>query len=283
MSAERGTLGIVTDSTCDLPADVVAHYGIHVVPAILVIEGQSLEDGVGISRQAFYERLPGLRVMPTTSAPSMGTFMKVYEKLFREGCERIMSIHVASPLSGIFNAARLAAETFGERIQVVDSGQLSLGLGFQVLAAAEAACQGLPVEAVLARIRRLQERIHVVAMLDTLEYVRRSGRVSWARAGLGALLSIKPFVGLKDGRVLRLGEARTRRKGLERLVEMLSELGPLERVAILHTHAENDARRILDSLDLSLRHAPWLVNVTTIIGAHLGPNALGFAAVAAER
>ncbi len=282
MNAVHPAIAIVTDSTADLPADIAAAHDIQVVPAILVMEGKSMEDGPGIARQTFYERLPILHVLPTTSAPSTGTFLRVYEKLFQQGFVQIISIHVASPLSGIFNAARLAAESFDDCVHVFDSGQLSLGLGFQVLAAAESAVKGLPLDSILAVMQAMQPRIHVVAMLDTLEYVRRSGRVSWARASIGALLSLKPFVGLKNGEVLRFGETRTRRKGIERLLDMLYAIGPLERLAILHTNAETEAQQILEGLTMALASAPMLVNVTTVIGAHLGPNALGFAAVAAE-
>jgi DegV family protein with EDD domain len=116
-------------------------------------------------------------------------------------------------------------------------------------------------------------------MLDTLEYVRRSGRVSWARAQLGNLLRVKPFLEVREGDVLRIGDARTRHKGIERLKQLLQDLGALERLAILHTNAEDDARQILDEIHPDLDTTPLVVNVTTVIGTHVGPNGLGFAAV----
>jgi fatty acid-binding protein DegV len=119
----------------------------------------------------------------------------------------------------------------------------------------------------------------VIAMLDTLEYVRRSGRVSWARARISGLLRIKAFLEVKEGTVFSLGEARTRQKGIERLMELIHKLGPMERLALLHTNAEGDARKILSDLNPQLSTEPLLVNVTTAIGTHVGPNGLGIAAV----
>jgi DegV family protein with EDD domain len=272
-------IAIVTDSTADIPHHLAEQHRIHIVPNILVINGQSVEDGKGFSRQEFYRQLPGMKNLPTTATASSGTYQALYEMLFQEGSDRILSIHASSRLSGIYNAASAAAQAFEGRVQVVDSRQVTLGLGFQVLRAAEAAAEGLALEAILARLEQLRERVRVVAMLDTLEYVRRSGRVSWARAGLGNLLSIKPFIEIKDGLVQSRGEVRTRSKGIARLLEQLRNLGPLERLAILHTNAEEDALRLLESADPRLASSPLVVNVTTVVGTHAGPKALGFAAV----
>jgi DegV family protein with EDD domain len=270
---------IVTDSTSDIPGDVAEEYHIHVVPAILNIGGQSLEDGPGISRREFYERLPAMQPLPTTSAPSVGSFLKLYEKVFQQGADMILSLHAPALLSGIYNAARLAAQNFGERVYVVDSGSLTLGLGFQAMAASEASRNGASPDEVLKHVEDVRRRIHLTAMLDTFEYVRRSGRVSWAKAALGALLNIKPFIGVKEGVVLRLGETRTRLRGVQRLAEMLISLGPLDRLAILHTNIEDEARQFLASLKIKLPDSPLVVNVTTVIGTHVGPKGLGFVAV----
>ncbi len=272
-------IAIVTDSTCDIPDDLAEAYQVHIVPNVLIIDGVGIENGKGFSRQEFYQKLPEMKTLPTTSTASSGTYYAQYEKLFKEGFQYILSIHASSLLSGIYNAASAAAKAFGERVRVLDSQNVSLGLGFQVLEAAEAIRQGLRMDEVLQRIEGIRSRIRLVAMLDTLEYVRRSGRVSWARASLGSLLRIKPFVEVKNGIVQRLGEVRTRAKGIARLLEILHSLGPLERLAILHSNAEEDARTLLENLDLALPTPPLLVNVTTIIGTHVGPNGLGFVAV----
>ena len=272
-------ISIVTDSTADIPVDLIENYQIEMIPNLIMIDGASLRDGLDISRQEFYDRLPWLDPPPTTATASTGTYTETYERLFRQGARYILSIHPSAKLSGILNAASGAAQAFEEKVHVLDSGQLSLGLGFQVLAAAEAVRQGASLENVLHLLKEMRQRVRLIAMLDTLEYVRRSGRVSWARARLGNLLQFKPFIELKDGSVFSLGETRTRSKGCQRLREFLFRLGSLERLAILHTNAEPDARQFLADLQLNLPVPPLVVNVTTAIGNHVGPNGLGFAAV----
>jgi DegV family protein with EDD domain len=273
------SIAIVTDSTADIPSDIAHEHQIHVVPNIMVVEGQSVEDGVGMSRQEFYARMPHMQSMPTTATHSPGAYELLYERLLSQGASQILSIHAASVLSGIYNSASTAAAVFSGRVHVEDSEQLSLGLGFQVLEAAEAIARGMTLDEVLERVRDVRQRVRVFAMLDTLEYIHRSGRVSWARARLGNLLSIKPFIELRAGRVLRVGNARTRRKGVDRLKQFLKELGALEKLAILHTNAESDALQLLEELKPGIPPAPLIVNITTIIGVHLGPNGLGFSAV----
>jgi DegV family protein with EDD domain len=216
---------------------------------------------------------------PTTSAPSVGAFQAKYEKLFKGGAEQVISIHAANSLSGIFNAARLAAQGFGERVRVLDSEQLSLGIGFQVLAAAEGIARGAVLVELLSIVDSVRRRVRVVALLESLEYIRRSGRVSWAKAMIGSLLHIQPLVELRYGIVHRLGQARTRLQGITRLTEALNSFGPLERLAVLHTNAEAAARQLLEEVKSRVPVLPFIVNVTTAIGTHVGPNGLGFAAV----
>ncbi len=274
-------IGLVTDSTADIPAELAARYGIEVVPAIVNIDGRSYEDGSGISRQEFYALLPKLATPPTTSAPSVGSFQERYERLFKAGASCVLSVHPPSSLSGIFNAARLAAEDFGERVRVLDAGQLSLGLGFQVLLAAETVARNAILEETLALIESVRQRVRLAALLDTIEYVRRSGRVNWAKAMISSVLHIQPLIGLRYGIVERLGQARTRAQGILRLTEVLNSWGPLERLAVLHTNAEAAACQLLEEFKSKVAIQPLLVNVTTAIGTHVGPNALGFVAVPA--
>jgi DegV family protein with EDD domain len=270
---------IVTDSTCDIPADLVTNLDIHVVPNIIVMQGKSVEDGVGISRREFYEKLPEMDPLPTTSTASSGTYQALYDQIFKQDIDQIISIHASSRLSGIYNAASVAANTFSDRVIVVDSQNISLWLGFQVLEAAQAALEGKTPESILVSIANVRQRVRLVAMLDTLEYVRRSGRVSWARARVGSLLRIKPFIEIVKGEAKRVGDARTRRKGIARLREIVLSLGPLERLAIMHTNAETDAHQFLASLDADPPYEPLVVNATTVIGTHVGPNGLAFTAV----
>jgi DegV family protein with EDD domain len=274
-------LGIVTDSTCDLPQYLVDQYGLEVVPSILILEGREYADGEGISREEFYKRLPGSKILPTTAAPSIGEFASRYQKLFNQGCDQIISIHAAAPLTSMVGTAQQAAREFPHRVKVVDSGSLSLGLGFQALAAAENADNGL--DAALAAIESTRSRLQVFAALDTVEYVRRSGRVPGAVMWLGSLLNIKPIIELTDGQVKTMSAARTTKQADERLMSFLRAGGKLERLAVLHTGAEPRARRFLNQLMNEMsQSAPrdiLMINVTTVIGTHVGPNGLGFASV----
>ncbi|HEY2982459.1 MAG TPA: DegV family protein [Anaerolineales bacterium] len=276
-------IGIVTDSTCDLPARDVETHAIEVIPSILIIDAQEYADGQGLSREEFYRRLPEFKRAPTTAAPSIGEFLARYQKLLTAGCEHILSIHAASQLTAIFSTAQQAAEDFPGRVTCIDSGSLSLGLGFQALAAAEAAEDGF--QAALQAVESVRASVRVFAALDTMEYLRRSGRVPAAITLLGGALSLKPLVELAGGRIKPAGAARTTRQADERLLQLLLDSGKLARLAILHTGAEPRARAFLNELMMRASQAVprevLLVNVTTVIGTHVGPNGLGFAAVPA--
>jgi DegV family protein with EDD domain len=274
-------IGIVTDSTADLPVSLVEQHEIEVVPSILVLEGKEYADGIGITREEFYTRLPSFHTPPTTATPSIGNFATPYETLLSAGCSHILSIHPAAQLTTIVNVARQAAGEFPDKVTCIDSGSLSLGLGFQVLAAAEEAEFGL--QAALAAIESVRKRLHVRAALDTMEYLKRSGRVPAAVAALGGLLSIKPLIELSDGEVKAIGTVRTTKQSDGRILKFLLEEGDLERLAILHTNAETRAKHLLNQLmqrdSKSVPRDILFVNVTTVIGAHIGPNGLGFASV----
>lgn len=272
-------IALVTDSACDIPYAMARKHQIHIVPNILVIEGQSVEDDEEFSRQKFYEQLPNMETFPTTSTASAGRYQVLYQNLFDKGFDQVVSVHVSQHLSGIFNAASAAAQSFAGKVQVVDSLQVTLGLGFQVLEAADSIANGDSLDSVLTSLNQMQDRVRLIAMLDTLEYIRRSGRVSWARASLGTLLNLKPFIEVKDGLAISLGEVRTRKKGIDRLEKLMQSPRTLKRFAILHTNAEDDARRILEDFAPQMVTEPLLVNVTTVIGAHVGPNGLGFVAL----
>ena len=274
-------LGIVTDSTCDLPVYYLEQYQIEVVPSILILEGKEIADGIAISRDEFYKRLPDFKIHPTTAAPSIGEFANRYQKLLDAGCDHVISIHAAGSLTSMVSAAQQAAREFLNRVIVVDGLSLSLGLGFQVLAAAESTESGL--EAALAAVESTRRRLRVFAALDTMEYVRRSGRVPAAITLLGSLLNIKPIIELADGEVKTMSAVRTTKQAYARMMSLMRQVGSLERLAILHTSAEARAREFLDQLmkemNRSLPRDILMVNVTTVIGAHVGPNGLGFAAV----
>ena len=171
-------------------------------------------------------------------------------------------------------------------MHVIDSEQISIGAGWLVIAAAEAAAEGKSSQEILALIEDMKHRVHVYAMLDTLEYMRRSGRVSWARAKTAQMLRIKPIIEVHLGQVKDVGRTRTRRRAIDQLIELTCALGPLERLAFLHTYAPDFKvfrRRLTERCaHLSLPEPLLTVIVTTIIGTHVGPQALGVAAVTAQ-
>ena len=276
-------LGIVTDSTSDIPVYLAEQNNIQVVSTILVLEGKEYLDGIGITREEFYTRLPSLPASrpPTTAAPSIGDFTGAYETLLSQGCDHVISIHAASQLTTIVNVARQAAQDFPDKVTCIDSGSLSLGLGFQVLAAAEESELGL--KPALDAIASTRKRLQVTAALDTMEYLKRSGRVPGLVATLGGILSIKPMIELIDGEVKAIGAVRTTKQADERILNFLLGLGDLERLAVLHTNAEPRARNLLSEMMSQARQSVprdiLFVNVTAVIGTHLGPNGLGFAAV----
>jgi len=279
------TIKIVTDSTCDLPASLIQEYGISIVPLYINAGEQSYLDGIEMSRREFYERLPGWKTPPTTALPGVETFRQTYESLAAQGATEILSIHISVSLSGTVNTARLAAQQTGAApVTVLDSRQLSLGTGFLALAAAQAAAGGHTMAEIVASLEELIPRIHVFAALDTLEFMRRSGRVKGFQFGVGNLLNIKPILKMHNG-APKSEKVRTHRRAIERLIQLVGNLGPLERLDLVHTNAPDEAealRQRASHLFPSNQQPPLSVDVTPVIGAHIGPGAVGFACIAAR-
>ena len=278
------TTRIVTDSTCDLPEALVAEHSITVVPLYINVGDQSYLDGVELSRQEFYERLPDYETPPTTAAPGPEVFRQTYERLADEGATEVLSIHISISLSATVDVARLGAkETDAVPVTVLDSRQLSLGTGFLVLTAAEAAAEGRSMDEIIPLLEEQVSRTHVFAALDTLEFLRRSGRMNRVMAGLGSVLQIKPLLKMYEGNPTA-ERVRTRKRATKRLISLLSDLVPLEKVALVHTHAPDRAEDLRQRAQhlLPEGEAPS-VDITPVIGAHIGPGAVGFACVTARR
>lgn len=273
----KPSVAIVTDSIADLPTEQAETLKISVVPAILIIEGQSYIDGEEISREEFYRRMPSMSEPATTAIPSSIAFEKEYRKLLDSGFKHVLSIHVASQLSGMINAASQAAQAFNGRVRIFDSKQLTMALGFQVMEAAEASLRGESFDSVLEVTRSARDRVRLVALIDTLEYLKRSGRISWLRASLGDLLQMKLLVNVVDGVVGRLGITRTHRKGVIQLLSHVKSWGSLERLAILHSGILDEASAFADEVRHLSANPPLIVDVTTLIGTHVGPKAIGLA------
>jgi DegV family protein with EDD domain len=271
---------IVTDSTCDLPQEIIRKYGIIVVPLYIHAGGQAYQDGVDLSRQEFYERLPNYQPLPTTAVPSPEIFRQAYERLASEGATEILSIHISIQLSAMVDIAREAAKEIPSvPVTVFDSRQLSLGMGFEVLMAAEAAVEGRSMEEILSILEAQIARTHVFAALDTLEFLRRSGRMNFMLSALGTLLRIKPILKMYDGNPTA-ERVRTRDSATKRLIELLLEFGPYEKAALLHSAAADRARELLEEIrNLLPAGEIWLEEINPVIGAHIGPGAIGFACI----
>ena len=275
-------IGIVTDSTCDLPDEIVQENGIRVVPLYIHIGTTDYLDGIDISREQFYQGLAGYDQPPTTAAPGIDTFVQVYEELAREGATGIVSVHISETLSNVVNVAQLAAQKVTTvPVTVIDSGQLTLGVGFEAVRAAESARAGGTLEQVVAAVRDLIPRTHTFAALSTVEFLRRSGRLTQFQAGLATLLRILPLLKMYNG-TAEMERVRTRDKAIKRLLQLLSEVGPLERLAIVHTNAPEEAAALHERARSLIPPGtePMYGQVTPVIGSHIGPGAVGFVAIA---
>ncbi|MCB9438218.1 MAG: DegV family protein [Anaerolineales bacterium] len=276
-------ISILTDSTADLAASWVAQYNIRVVPVYVNFGDESfVDDGVALPRSEFYARLAHAPELPTTAAPPPGIVEEAYRDLLRDA-DHVVTITVAADLSGVHNSMALAANNVApDKITVLDSGTLSMGLGWQVIAAAEAAHKGADLAAVLEAARRARQKGQVYAALDTFEFLRKGGRVSWIKAGLGSLLQIKPIVAVKDGKVEPAGRVRTFKKAFDEMVKLAHTQVPLERLAVLHSNAPDRAEQLRQALvDIAPAEDVVIADVTTAIGTHVGPGGIGLAMVTA--
>ncbi|MCJ7700418.1 MAG: DegV family protein [Anaerolineales bacterium] len=278
------SIRIVTDSTCDLPIEKVNRYGIEVVPLHIQMGEETLIDGVNITKEEFYQRLPDYDPAPSTAAPGPNTFIHRWEALAEQGANAILSIHISEALSSTINSARLAAEQFTRiPITVLDSLQLSLGLGFLVEKAAQFAESGQKVVEIVEKLNDIIPRAYVFAALDTLEYLRRSGRMHVAVARFGELLRLKPLVFMNQGSP-KAHRVRTRHKAILRLFAWLDEYGPFEKLAVVHAGVQSRAE---DLREQARRYLPDgeipIVQITPVLGTNLGIGALGFAGIAKEK
>lgn len=269
-------LRIITDSTADLPPDLVRELDIAVVPLSVHFGTEVFRDGLELTTDQFFARLAASPVHPTTSQPSAGAFLEVYRPLLDEGHE-VLSLHVSGKLSGTMNSALLAQRDLdvGSRLEVVDTGLASLALGLVVLAAARSAHSGETLREVAEQARTASARTHLLLFLETLEFLRRGGRIGRVQAFLGGLLSFKPIIELRDGEVHPVERVRTRGRAVERLLEWAQGYGNIQEAGVLHSTTPDHAHAVADRLRDLLPEVPVLVGqYGPVIGVHVGPGGM---------
>lgn len=267
---------IVTDSAADLTAEQVAAHDIRVVPLTIRFGDDEYTDGVDLTPQAFYDKMAATDVLPATAAPSPGAFAVAFREAAADG-DPVVCINLSSALSATMQSAETAAKAVAGdvSVRVLDSRSITAGLGLQVLAAAEAAERGASVDEIVGIVDHLSQHTKVFGALDTLDNLKKGGRIGGAQAMIGSILSIKPIIDISTGSVTEAGKQRTRKKAMVWLRDKLFELPDLESVAVLHGCSE-DVEELIELL--SPRYSREQLSVWTIgpvIGSHGGPRVLG--------
>ncbi len=268
-------VALVTDSTAYIPQPLVEQYGIRVAPQVLIWDGETYLDGVDIQPNEFFERLATSKTLPTSSQVSVKSFLEIFRDLHANGYD-ILAVLISSKLSGTISSAEQAKAMLPEaRIEIVDSYTVAMALGFVVLAAARAAAEGASLETCREIAERTKERVGAVLTVQTLEFLHRGGRIGGAARLVGTMLNIKPILEVRGGRVEPLEKARTRKKALRRMIDIVVERVSDHdkiRVAALHANAEEDARWVLEQIRARVPLEEALIStVSPVIGVHVGP------------
>jgi len=279
-------IAVVTDSTSDLPHELAREKAITVVPLTVAFGDETFRDGLDIDADRFYERLQGGDVFPTTSQPSVGSFAQTYREL-AGSCDGIISLHLSTKVSGTYRSAmqaRAEVADLGCPIEVIDTLQASMSLGLVASAVADVVRDGVGFEEAAGIARSLAERAYLYGMVETLEYLRRGGRVGRAQFFLGSLLRVRPILSFVDGVVLGVERPRTRSKGIRRLVEMAEEKAPLDSLCVLDSTDSAGAAELASRVaHLAPDGKPIMARFGPIVGAYLGPGALGVTLISRNR
>ncbi|MEX1255193.1 MAG: DegV family protein [Dehalococcoidia bacterium] len=275
---------VVTDSTADLPPELAQELGITVVPLQVIFGDESFRDGIDLTSEQFFQRLSESRDLPSTSQPSVGEFQRAYEELATR-TDRILSIHLSSRFSGTVETARQAAQTLAGRcqIEVIDSGTVSMAMGLAVVAAARAGRWGAELDFCAERARSVLRRQRLAIALDTLEYLRRGGRIGRAQAFVGGLLRLKPILTIRDGEAFPLTRVRAHKKALEEVLRICLSEGDVAEAAVMYTTKPDDAQYLADEVARRCPGIPIHVGrIGPVIGVHGGPGLVAVCAVLAD-
>lgn len=272
---------IVTDSTADIPVAQAKALGITVVPLTVFFGDETYLDGVELDHTSFYKKMQESKDLPRTSQPSPAAFQQAFTNLINEGAESILSIHLSSKLSGTYQSACNARDSLPEDmkkipIEIIDSRSVSIGMLPAILQAADEARQGKSLAELQAQILDQLARIRILAVLDTLEFVKRGGRIGGAKAFLGNMLSVKPIISLKDGEVIPLEQPRTRSKAYARVAQLVGEMGAIEKISLAES-GEEAGQQLAEALKATYHGEIAFYKLGAALGTHTGP---GTAAIA---
>ena len=270
------SIGVVTDSTADLQPAVQERLGVAVVPLIINWDGQTYRDRIDLTHADFYRRLRTSKSLPRTGSPSLVAFETAFREQLKQH-DTVVSVNLAARLSGTYEVARRAAESVDpQRIAVVDSGSVSVCLGWLAETAADLARQGAALAEIVERLEEVRGRVRILALLETLEFLQRGGRIGRAAALAGTLLSVKPILTVKDGEVAPVERVRTMNGALRRLVELVVAQGPVERLGVIDADAATNAAEVEKQLrqrypDLTVERG----KLGPVVGTHGGPGVVG--------
>jgi DegV family protein with EDD domain len=277
-------LKIVMDGAGDIPEDWIADYDVQIIPINIHFENKMFRQGVDLSNEDFYHIADSTGIIPKTSQPTPQQFVEFYNRIARVS-DTILSLHVTSKLSGTYNSAVLAAQELKNKINVIpfDTGSGSAAMGFMCKEIRQLEKAGATLQAILARLEKIRQNVHIVLTLDTLEYAQRSGRVKALQAALAALVKIKPVIILKDGRLDMRERVRTRQRSIERILEIIYERvdDQLVNVAIVHSQSLEAAKMLMQKARETFHiHELIITDLSIGIAANLGPGTIGIVAYA---
>ena len=267
-------IAVVADSACDLPPHEAARVGVRVVPLTVTFGEESFRDGEELTPEAFWDRVEASPDLPTTASPAPAALLEAYRAAAAAGADGIVSVHVSGKLSRTLDSAQTAAAESPVPVEVVDSRSVSLGIALVALAAARAGADGRGLAETAAATRAAADRVQVVAFLDTVEFLKRGGRVGRAKAALSDLLRVRPVLSLDDGETVLVARSRTRGRAIEEVLARAE--GPAEAAAVLHGGAE-EAAAVAVRLASACGVEPIVALIGAVTGTHLGPRALGIA------
>jgi DegV family protein with EDD domain len=279
------TVKIITDSTCDIPPQVANELGITIVPLYVHFGTEVYRDGIDLSHAEFYRKLTSTKSLPTTSTISPGEFAEIYNSL-ADQTDEILAIVISSELSATYDAALQGRELIQAkecRVEVIDSRLVLMALGLVVIEAAKGAQTGANLAQIVDSARNAMPRIHVRMAFDTLEYVRRGGRIGAAQALIGTLLKFKPILTIKDGITIPVGRERTRAKAIEHLHKFATSFANISEMAVEYTTTPDEASAFAQHLgSIFPKERIYMSTIGSVMGTHLGPGALGVAILESE-